>query len=105
VDLRVLGRDEHVQQGGPKRRNRYRCLHEELRESPGFPALAFGRRPEAPVRYICWTRGFVGAVWTSDTDQTSGAVICKPFDQVADVGRVTVAVLRAWRVLRDLPLP
>jgi hypothetical protein len=56
-------------------------------------------------RYICWLRSFDGAVWVADHDETAGAVICKPYDQVADIGAATYAAVRAWRLLTGLPIP
>ena len=54
---------------------------------------------------MCWERSFPGAVWYSAVDQTSGAVVCKPYDQVAELGKATFAAVRIWRILRDLPIP
>jgi hypothetical protein len=54
---------------------------------------------------VCWLRSFPGAVWYSGDDQTAGAVVCKPFDEVADLGRATFALVRFWRIIRDLPIP
>jgi len=54
---------------------------------------------------VCWERSFPGAVWLSSSDQSSGAVVCKPVDQVAALGRVTFALTRAWKILSNLPLP
>jgi hypothetical protein len=55
--------------------------------------------------YVCWNRSFVGSVWFSDADQTSGAVICKPVDQVAELGKITYAAVRVWKFLSALPIP
>jgi hypothetical protein len=58
-----------------------------------------------PPGYICWLRGFPGAVWAVDTDQTSGAVVCKPIDEVAALGRATYVLIRAWKIISGLPVP
>lgn len=55
--------------------------------------------------YVCWLRSFPGAVWFSSDDQTGGAVVCKPVDQVAGLGRLTFGLLRGWKILKDLPIP
>lgn len=55
--------------------------------------------------YVCWLGDFPGAVWFSSSDQTSGAVVCKPVDEVEGLGRITYALVRSWQFLRSLPIP
>lgn len=44
-------------------------------------------------------------MWAADSDQSSGAVTCKPLDQVSELGKTTYAMVRAWRIITDLPFP
>jgi hypothetical protein len=44
-------------------------------------------------------------VWNATTDQSSGAVICKPINEVAELGEVTSRVVSAWRLISGLPIP
>jgi hypothetical protein len=54
---------------------------------------------------VCWLTSFPGAVWYSDHDGSSGAVVCKPYDEVAGVGQATYLLVRFWAALRSLPIP
>ncbi len=79
--------------------------HEDVHHPPGFPQLAFGHSPVEKPGWVCWDRSFVGAVWFSDHDQTSGAVVCKPVDEVDELGKITYRAVTFWRFLRGLPIP
>jgi hypothetical protein len=44
-------------------------------------------------------------VFFSETDQTSGAVVCRPVSEVEGLGQVSFAAARIFKLLLGLPVP